>query len=44
MMQFIECLKRNLTREQAAAELNLTMEEVDAWQKENTYFLMCIAD
>ena len=43
MMQFIECLKRDLTPEQAAAELNVTMEDVDTWQKENSYFCMAIS-
>ena len=43
MMQFVQCLKRDLTQEQAAAELNITMEEVDTWQKENSYFCMVIS-
>ena len=40
MRQFVDRLKQGLTPEQAAAELNVTMEEVDAWQKENSYFLV----
>lgn len=44
MRQFVDRLKQGLTPEQAAAELNVTMEEVDAWQKENSYFHQCTAD